>query len=165
MNKIPTREECLKILKDSNVPDHIIAHSKQVCNFAMKVADLLEKKGININRDLVAAGALLHDIKKLTEGDHIIEGYELVKSLGYPEVAQIIKKHGLVHVDSEEFVPKSWEEKIVFYADKRVKNDKIVSVDERFEYIKQRYKKEHVEKELNLTKKIENELIGDEKIE
>ena len=162
---IPTKEECLKILQENNVPDNIIAHSKLVCNVAMKIVDLLEKKGININSDLVAAGALLHDVKKLSPNDHIIDGHEFIKSLGFPEVALLIKKHGLVHVQDEEFIPASWEEKIVFYSDKRVKNDKIVSVDERFEYIRKRYKREEVEQEMEFTKKIEKELIGDEKIE
>ena len=163
MTKIPTREECLKILQDSNVPSNIIAHSKQVCNVALKIADLLERKGIKINRNLVQAGALLHDVKKLSPNDHVIEGFELIKSLGYPEVAEVLKKHGLYHLDKEEFLPKTWEEKIVFYADKRVKNDGVVSVEERFEYIKQRYKKEDIGQELRFTKKIEKELLGDEK--
>lgn len=161
---IPTREECLKILKDNNVPENIVVHSEAVCDFALKVADLLEKKEIHINRDLVAAGALLHDIKKMAPGDHVIEGYELVKSLGFPEVATIMKKHGLYHLGKDEFTPKTWEEKIVFYADKRVKGDKIVGIDERFDYIKQRYKKDNFEKEIEFTKKIEYELLGDEKI-
>ena len=163
MTKIPTREECLKILQDSNVPSNIIAHSKQVCNVALKIADLLERKGIKINRNLVQAGALLHDVKKLSPNDHVIEGFELIKSLGYPEVAEVLKKHGLYHLDKEEFLPKTREEKIVFYADKRVKNDGVVSVEERFEYIKQRYKKEDIGQELRFTKKIEKELLGDEK--
>ena len=161
---IPTREECLKILKENNVPDNVVAHMKAVCDFSMKVCDLLEKKGINVNKDLVVAGALLHDVKKMNSEDHVIEGFEFIKSLGFPEVASIMKKHGLYHLDKEEFMPKTWEEKIVFYADKRVKNDRIVSVDERFEYIKQRYKKENVEKEIAFTKKIEFELLGNEKI-
>ena len=161
---IPTKSECLKILKDNKVPDNIVAHLKAVCDFSIKVCDLLEKKGININKDLVVAGALLHDIKKINSEDHVIEGYGLVKSLGYPEVANLIKKHGLYHLEEEEFTPKTWEEKIVFYADKRVKGSKIVNVDERFEYIKQRYKKDNVEKEVEFTKKIEYELLGDEKI-
>ena len=164
MTKIPTYDECLKILKENNVPDNVVTHLKAVCNFSIKVCDLLEKKGINVNKDLVVAGALLHDIKKINSEDHVIEGYGLVKSLGFPEVALLIKKHGLMHINKNEFVPKSWEEKIVFYADKRVKGDKIVSVDERFEYIKQRYKKDNVEKEVEFTKKIEYELLGDEKI-
>ncbi|MBS3114213.1 HD domain-containing protein [Candidatus Woesearchaeota archaeon] len=161
---IPTKSECLKILKDNKVPDNIVAHLKAVCDFSMEVVDFLEKKGINVNKDLVVAGALLHDIKKINSEDHVIEGYGLVKSLGYPEVANLIKKHGLYHLEEEEFTPKTWEEKIVFYADKRVKGSKIVNVDERFEYIKQRYKKDNVEKEVEFTKKIEYELLGDEKI-
>ncbi|MFA4855017.1 MAG: HDIG domain-containing metalloprotein [archaeon] len=32
-----------------------------------------------------------------------------------------------------------WEEKIVYYADKRVNHDKIVSLDERFDYLLKRY--------------------------
>ena len=46
--KIPTKEECLKILKSNNIPDNIIAHSEQVCNVALKIVGLLEKKGIQI---------------------------------------------------------------------------------------------------------------------
>ena len=162
---IPTKEECLKILKENKVADNIIAHLKAVCDFSLKICDILEKKGISVNRDLVAAAALMHDVKKLSPNDHIIEGYELVKSLGYPEVAVVIKKHGLYHLEDVNFIPKTWEEKIVFYADKRIKNDRIVSVDERFDYIKQRYKKDNVEREMAFTKKIEKELLRNEKID
>lgn len=161
---IPTKEECLRILKKNNVPDNIIAHTTKVCEFSMKIVDLLEKKGIKVNRNLVVAGALLHDVKKLSPNDHVIEGFELVKSLGYPEVAALIKKHGLAHLDNEDFMPKTWEEKIVFYADKRVRGSRFVSVEERFAYIKERYKKDGVEKEIEFTKNIEKELLGNEKI-
>lgn len=161
---IPTKQQCLKILKQENVPDKIISHLKAVHDFSMKVCDILEKRGIKINRNLVAAGALLHDVKKLSLDDHIIEGYELVKSLGYPKVADVIKKHGLAHLDKEDFAPKTWEEKIVFYADKRIRSDKVVSLEERFEYIKQRYNRDNTEKEFEFTKKIEKELLGDEKL-
>ena len=80
------------------------------------------------------AASLLHDVKKLSKSDHVIEGYEFIKSLGFPEVAVIIRKHGLSHIDNDDFMPKTWEEKIVFYADKRVNHDKIVNLDERFDY-------------------------------
>ena len=162
--KIPKKEECIRLLKANNVPDNIIAHTKTVCDFSMKVCDVLEKRNIKVNRELVAAAALLHDIKKLNGGEHEIEGAKYVESLGYPEVGVLIKKHGLKHSFKDEFMPKAWEEKIIFYADKRVKNDKVVSVDERFEYIKQRYNKEHVEKEIKLTRDIEKELLGNTKL-
>ena len=162
--KIPTKEECIELLRKNNVPDNIIAHTKKVCEFSLKVCDILEERGIKINRDLVAAAALLHDIKKLEPGEHEIEGAKYIESLGYPEVSNLIKKHGLKHSFKNEFMPKTWEEKIIFYSDKRVKNDTIVSVDERFEYIKQRYKREIVDKEIKLTKDIEKELLGSKKL-
>src|SRR3989344_7850587 len=156
--KIPTREECIRLLKLNNVPDNIIAHTKKVCEFSLKVCGELEERGIKVNKDLVAAAALLHDIKKLDSGEHEIEGAKYIESLGYPEVAVLIKKHGLRHSHEEGFKPETWEEKIIFYSDKRVKNDKVVTVDDRFEYIKQRYKREDVEKEIKFTKEIEKEL-------
>lgn len=164
MVKIPTKEECLKILKDNQVPDNIIAHTKKVCEFSLMVCDILGERGIKVNKDLVAAAALLHDIKKLDSGEHEIEGAKFIESLGYPEVGVLIKKHGLKRSFDEEFIPKTWEEKIIFYSDKRVKNDKVVSIDERFEYIKQTYKREDVEKEIKFTKDIEKELLGNKKL-
>ena len=161
---LPTKEECLRILKESNVPDNIIAHCKAVGDFAMTVADKLESRGINVNRDLILAAALLHDIKKLSLNDHVIEGSEYIISLGFAEVANIIKKHGLAHLDNDDFKPKSWEEKAVFYADKRVKNDRVVSVEERFSYIRQRYKGAEIEREYRFTKDIENEILQEKNL-
>jgi len=87
---IPTKEECLKILKDNNVPNNVIAHLKAVCDFAMKICDVMEKRGINVNRDLVAAGALLHDIKKINSDDHVIKGFEFIKSPSKNAVAVMV---------------------------------------------------------------------------
>ena len=106
---------------------------------------------------------MLHDVKKLSRNDHIIEGYNYIKSLGYPEVAEVMRTHGLVHVENEEFFPKTVEQKIVFYADKRANGDKLVSVDERFEYIMKRYDRiKEVRRELEITKDIEKELLGED---
>ena len=139
MVKIPTKEECIGLLRKNNVPDNIIAHLMAVCDVSMKICDVLQKRKIKVNRELVAAAAMLHDIKKLQPGEHEIEGANYVSSLGYAEVAVLIKKHGLKHCHEGGFSPKTWEEKIVFYADKRVNGNEVVSVNERFEYIKQRY--------------------------
>src|SRR3989338_9014542 len=103
--KIPTKEECIELLRKNNVPDNIIAHTKKVCEFSLKVCHILEERGIKINRDLVAAAALLHDIKKLEPGEHEIEGAKYIESLGYPEVAVLIKKHGLKYSFNREFTP------------------------------------------------------------
>ncbi len=161
---IPTKEECIRILKENNVPANIIAHSQKVCEVAMKVCGALEKRGINANRGLTEAASLLHDIAKVKEGDHVFNGSEIVKALGFPEVARVISKHGLAHLDEEECQPKSVEEKIVFYADMRVKHDRIVPVEKRFEYIRERYKSPNVDREYEFTKEIEKGLLDDKDI-
>ena len=155
--KIPTIKECLKIMREHNLPKHIIAHSKAVCKVALEVVDKLEKKGIKVDKDLIVAGALLHDVKRLDK-DHVKSGAELLESLGLKEVARIVKTHGLKHFEEEDFTPKTTEEKIVFYADKRVVDDKIVSLEERFKYLKEKYGTE--DKLYHYTKKMEKELLG-----
>src|SRR3989338_8121322 len=55
--------------------------------------------------------------------------------------------------------PKTWEEKIVFYADKRVMGNNIVSLKKRFGALEKRYDVD-LSKEFAFTKKIEKELLG-----
>lgn len=155
---IPTKEDCLKLLQENGTPANIIAHTSAVHDFAMELVDRLEKQGHVVNRGLVAAGALLHDIEKVKK-DHITAGHDLLRRKGHPEVARIVVKHGLEHLDDPRFVPQTVEEKIVFYADKRVKNTTVVTVEERFADIRERYKGPSINEEYKLVKKIEAELL------
>lgn len=59
--------------------------------------------------------------------------------MGYPEVGSIIRQHVLLDFYKTDS-PVS-EQEIVNYSDKRVLHDTIVSLDERLEYIHQRYGK------------------------
>ena len=156
-SKIPSKEECLSILNKNKTPSNVIEHCKAVCRVAEEIADNLIKKGIGVKKDLVVASALLHDVER-EKKDHIAAGAKLIKSLGFPEVAQVIMKHSLYKVEDPKRQPKTYEEKIVFYADKRVKGSKIVSLEERFADLKERYNID-LKKEFEFAKKIEKELI------
>ena len=57
----------------------------------------------------------------------------------YPELAKAISKHKYMLVGQEEG-PKTWEEKILTYADKRVAHDKVVSLEQRKQDALARYK-------------------------
>ena len=154
---IPSREQCLKILKNNKTPSNIIEHSKTVCKVAESIVKKLIKKGIKVNKELVIAAALLHDVERHKD-NHVERGAELIKKLSYPEIANVISKHTLYQVEMEENQPNTVEEKIVFYADKRVKNDKVVSLEERYEDIKERYNVD-LDWEMEFTKKIGKELL------
>lgn len=58
--------------------------------------------------------------------------YELLRR-EYPELASTVKKHRYTAILDEKERPATWEEKIVYYADKRVMHDKIVPLKERLE--------------------------------
>lgn len=120
---------------------HIIDHSRQVCQVSTFLADQLGKADISLNRDLIAAAALLHDITKTrsfdTGEDHTRTGEDLLNRLGYNEVGKIVGQHVALDSYFSSDVPD--EAEIVNYADKRVLHDRIVSLDERMEYILERY--------------------------
>ena len=155
-DNITSREKCLDILNKNKTPSNVILHCETVCRVAEEIADKLIAKGINVNKNLVTAAALLHDIEREKE-NHIEEGAKLIKSLGFPEVANIIKKHSLYKVEDPIRQPQTYEEKIVFYADKRVKGNEIVSLEERFTDLKKRYNVD-LTKEIEFSRKIEEEL-------
>ncbi|MGR3176620.1 MAG: HD domain-containing protein [Candidatus Anammoxibacter sp.] len=154
---IPTYGKCLELLNKNRIPDNIIAHSKAVCRFAEELVEKLISRGVNVNKELVIAAALLHDIEKLN-GDHVVNGGKLVSRLGYPEVANIVKRHGLCCAGREEYTPQTIEDKIVFYSDKRVLFDKTVSLEERLMYIVKHYDLGNIEEMEGFCKEIEQEL-------
>ncbi len=159
---IPTREECMKLIEKYHMPRNIFEHSLLVNKIAMFLAKRLKDVGEPVDLKLVEAASLLHDIAKyktLVDGKHGEEDYKLLMAEGCEEVAVVAKKHIFTSVLDEG--PKTWEEKIVFYADKRVMHSKIVTLEEREEDLKRRYR--HVIDEIikadDAAKKIEKEIF------
>ncbi len=141
--QIPSQKQCSQLIREMKMMDHIVDHSRQVCNVALYLADHLIKKQIGLNRELIRAAAILHDITKTrsfeTGEDHALTGGQLLADMGYPEVGSIIRQH--VTLDSNANARPPGEPEIVNYADKRVRHDKIVSLDKRMDYILHRYGK------------------------
>ena len=156
-NQIPSRPECLAILAKNKTPSNVIEHSEAVCKVAEEIAGNLIKKGIKVNKKLVVAAALLHDVVREKE-NHVLEGAKLIRKMGFPEVADVISKHSLHGIEDPAKQPRTYEEKIVFYADKRAKGGKIVSMEERFKDLKERYALDFT-KEYEFAKKMEKELM------
>lgn len=139
--RIPNRKTCYRLIREMAMPDHIVGHSLQVCRVALTLVQELAKRGKRLNRQLVEAGALLHDITKsrsFTTGEkHTESGHDLLVELGYQEVGDIVRQH--VKMDDYTLNSKLAEANIVNYADKRVLHDRIVTLDQRMDYILTRY--------------------------
>jgi len=138
---IPTEEECREIMHQHGMRDNIVRHSIQVMRVSLALVDNLREPS-TINRDLVRAGALLHDIAKtrtLETGElrHDLIGGNLLRDKGYDDIARIVESH-VVFEGFRADGPLE-EREIVFYADKRVMHDQIVSLDERIEDLIARY--------------------------
>jgi putative nucleotidyltransferase with HDIG domain len=155
---IPSKEECIEILTKNKTPSNVIEHCKAVCGVAEEITERLIKKGVQVNKELVVAASLLHDIERIKE-NHVQEGAKLLKSLGFPEVAEVVSKHSLYRPTGEKIDLDTIEEKILFYADKRALGTKIVSLQERFDNLEKRYNVKLGE-EFEVTKQIEEELNG-----
>lgn len=140
---IPPQKECLHLLNSVNMPDHIKTHSQLVCQVALVLADGLIAAGIDINRRLVRASALLHDITKPRSFDtgenHAQTGGAYLSELGFSEVGDIVRQHVMLDHYFASETPS--EAEIVNYADKRVLHDRIVPLDDRMTYILHRYAK------------------------
>ncbi|MGP8155200.1 MAG: HD domain-containing protein [Smithella sp.] len=139
-DRIPTRAECDELMARYSMLPHIVAHSQKVMRVSLAVTDHL-KDGVSVNRDLVIAAALLHDITKTrsleTKERHAASGGVLLRELGFPRIAEIVEQH--IILQNLNLEGRLEEREIVYYADKRVMHDTIVTIDERVHDLIQRY--------------------------
>ncbi|HET6461711.1 MAG TPA: HDIG domain-containing protein [Syntrophales bacterium] len=139
-DRIPSREECNELMVQHSMRPNIIEHSIQVMHVSLAITDNL-KNGIAVNRDLVIAAALLHDITKTrslkTNERHDISGGELLRKIGFTRIAEIVEQHIVLQNLNPQGILE--EREIIYYADKRVMHDKIVTIDERVHDLLQRY--------------------------
>jgi uncharacterized protein len=140
VNKLPTKEEALKLLKQTGCSDSVIEHCKSVTCLALFFAERLAKNGIAVDMSLIEVGGLLHDIgRSKTHGvSHGYRGGLVAKALNLPdELVKIIERHvgaGIVTTEAVElglpkrdYMPETLEEKIVAYADNLIDHNKRVS--------------------------------------
>ncbi len=140
---IPSKECCLDLLKAYNVPEHIVNHSMQVYKVALYLSKLLNEKGERLDIEVIEAAALLHDITKMegfrTGKNHALTGAALLRKLGYDKIGDIVEHH-IVILERQSNVHIT-EYEIVNYSDKRVMHYRIVTIEERFNDILERYGK------------------------
>lgn len=159
---MPSHEECLSMIRDCHVPVHIVRHAETVARLGVFLARKLTEQGIEIDVELVERACLLHDLfrvcdfpledfswfeQPVTEDDksrwrrlkarhgHVRheDAADAFLRDKYPVLATTIRRHRYVAVLDEADCPRSWEEKLVYYADKRAMHNRIVPLKERLE--------------------------------
>jgi len=148
-SNIPSKAQCLALMDQYGMFNNIRAHSLAVARVAEAVLQgLTETNGNEVDlpeRELVIAGALLHDIAKTIclqqECLHAQKGRDICLEHGFPAIAEIVCEHVLLKEFSVERYTQGifYAKEIVYYADKRVRHDTVVSLEERLSYILERY--------------------------
>lgn len=131
---VPTREQCMGILRDAGCEENVVQHCQLVEAVALGFAKAINERhhGL-VNEQLVTAGALLHDLGRAKTHDieHVVSGVQMAQELDVdPFVVEIIRKHvggGLTPNDADQLglptwnmMPSTWEEKVVNHADSLV---------------------------------------------
>ena len=138
---IPSIENCFSLMGTYGMLKNIRAHSVMVAKVASVIVRGLKGAGLDISVKKAIAGALLHDIGKtssLNSGeDHAEIGRQICLQNNFEEIADIVGEH--IRLANYSLNGRYSEKEIVFYADKRVNHDKIVSLKERLDYLIERY--------------------------
>jgi len=134
-------EDCIALLRRAGCSEGVIAHCRAVRDLALTYAS-----DPMIDRELVATGALLHDIGRGVTHDlrHAEAGGEICRSFGLEEaVVAIVERHigagltadecSLLGLVPRDCMPRTLEEKIVAHADNLVKGTRVITLEERLE--------------------------------
>lgn len=132
---LPNEDECIDILLDAGCKRRVIVH----CCTVRAVAEEMLTGIKGVDRRLVVAGALLHDIGRAIDHSimHAYVGAEMVSDMGLPpELVAIVRKHTGAGLDAEDvaemglpegdYMPSTLEEKIVAHADNMVSDNRVV---------------------------------------
>jgi molybdenum cofactor cytidylyltransferase len=135
---IPTAAECEAILSGQHVADAVVRHTRKVAEVAHRLAYTLTSTDLDLNLELVQAGALLHDLAK-GQADHASAGASILRAMEFAKVAEIVASHTNLATSS-----KLDESAIVYLADKLVRGEEEVTITERYQPALDRFRNDPV---------------------
>ncbi|MEK7544728.1 MAG: HD domain-containing protein [Patescibacteria group bacterium] len=152
--------EIQALYKKYQTPEHVQRHMEVVAKVAVSYAKKIQKNGKKINIQFIRQAALLHDflkmlvfketqksdpaiwksLRKKYPNTHDSEVAAIIlEKKGEKKLAEIVRKQQFEALISKENPLKTLEEKVVYYADKRVAHDQIVTLAERLKEGEKRY--------------------------
>lgn len=161
---IPTRDMILSWRKELMLPDMVSRHCDAVARCALQLADIVIQRGTIVRMGALDAAAQLHDLLRFLDfrpeaspmGSVVTPAQEahwetihkkfpshheqacaqFLTVRGYPIIASIVALHGVQNPPTKD---STIEQLLLYYADKRVTGDMIVSLDDRFADFAVRY--------------------------
>lgn len=140
------RRRAYQQLLAAHPPAWVVAHCRAVEGLAVAMCDAAQAAGLEPRRDLVQAGALLHDIGRSAVQDitHASVGARMLREAGWtrapdePAIVRIVERHtggGIDAADAaalglpvKDYTPRSLEERIVCHADNLFSGERRLSI-------------------------------------
>jgi len=194
--KILSETEIHKYYEEWATPMHVRKHCAMVTEVAMKIAQVYINQGEIINLNLLYPACMLHDMNRVCDFRKLVRSRfeeevtdekwkkwqscrreykgmhhaditaKILYERGFTETAELVRLHRSDYIVKQPDAFDSIEKKIIYYSDKRVKHNEIVSLKERFRDGRERYGKFDTPEEKRLfedveikTKKLEKELF------
>lgn len=134
--EVPSDIVCMKLHKFFNTKNNVQKHCLKVAETAVSIAETLNKNGYQLDNNKIKAAALLHDILRYRK-DQAKERANLLEDLGCSGISEIVRDH----MELREYdVYHITEKSVVYLADKLVKEDSPISLEEHFINKLQQYK-------------------------
>lgn len=154
-------KDCIYLLSYFNVPKSIINHGIKVKDICEDLSNSINKNKEIINVNLINSASILHDIKR-QEKNHGEVGADLLASLGYDQIANVVRSHMKLEKGMEDVIN---ENTILYYGDKLVIEDKFVDLNKRFQDKLNKYEnnkeiQENIMKKYETTLKIKSNIIS-----
>ena len=142
--RLPGWNQTQSWLVEQQVPANLILHIQSVASIAYQLAIWLRAAGEKVDPLLAQRGGMLHDLAKVntlhkSSINHGEAAARILAERGQLELAEIARRHILTHLLDDQRAPRTWEEKVVFLADKLSEGSRLVTLDQRINALSQRY--------------------------
>jgi alpha-ribazole phosphatase len=124
---IPTLRECEAIWDRYGLPEPVRRHCRMVGELAGRLAGHLNCAGLKLNGAMIMAAGYLHDLAK-GQHDHARVGAGILADLGYGRIAPLVAAHRDIQAEAHSLD----ESGLLYFADKFLQGDHLVTLDKRF---------------------------------
>ena len=149
-----TEEKCYELYNEFDTPERVKRHCAAVSDAGVRIGEALNRSGMKLDIDLIKMSGLIHDVCRRQE-DHGHVAARILESRGYTREADVVREH--MYYDFNP-IEKLNETDVMCLADRLVKEDQYVGLDERVDYLIKKRKQTEETKEMLLQKKAETEV-------
>ena len=126
------KEKQQELFVKYNTPEHVQRHCDEVARVSVLIAEGLNERGFELNIEELRGAALVHDVLR-TEKEHDRLGAEVLMNMELPHEAELVRRHMTYHPFNH--ADRFEEIDVLCLADRLVKEDCYVGLDERMQYL------------------------------